>query len=478
VTWRERIAESRAARDAAARRRVRRTIARREAMRCEVDGRALLNFCSNDYLGLSQHPQVIAAWRDAAVDGVGSTASHLVCGHHALHEALEREVADWLETPRALLFGSGFAANLAVLQALLREGDACVQDRLNHASLIDAARLSGAMLRRYPHADVDGAARQMRAAGARRGDAAAASQRSALAEAVADASGTARDPSNRDLQRRRAPTATTASRHDASGAAADIVEDAVHPSSDGGAPARTAASPRSHGAADPLTLLATDGVFSMDGDVAPLADLAALARRHDALLYVDEAHAVGVLGREGRGSVDAAGLDVRDVPLRLATLGKALGTHGAVVAGVDDLIGHLAETARGYVYTTALPPPLAAAALAAVRLARGAEDRRAHLASLVSRFRDHATRRGLDVLASTTPIQAVMAFDDRRALAMSHHLEDAGLWVSAIRPPTVPEGRARLRVTLTALHSAAEVDALVDALARARDAVHASQASA
>ncbi|HEY4581644.1 MAG TPA: aminotransferase class I/II-fold pyridoxal phosphate-dependent enzyme, partial [Lysobacter sp.] len=161
MIWRERIAESNAARDAAARRRVRRSVTKRDGMRCEVDGRALLNFCSNDYLGLSQHPEVIAALRDASVDGVGSTASHLVCGHHALHDALEREMADWLQAPRALLFGSGFVANLAVLQALLRKGDLCLQDRLNHASLIDAARLSDATLRRYPHGDVGSAERHV-----------------------------------------------------------------------------------------------------------------------------------------------------------------------------------------------------------------------------------------------------------------------------------------------------------------------------
>jgi 8-amino-7-oxononanoate synthase len=386
VAWRERIAESRAARDAAARRRVRRTVTRREGMRCEVDGRALLNFCSNDYLGLSQHPQVTAALRDASVDGAGSTASHLVCGHHAAHEALEREVAEWLQAPRALLFGSGFVANLAVLQALLTKGDLCLQDRLNHASLIDAAQLTDATLRRYPHGDAGAGERHI----------------------------------------------------------------AAHP----GMP----------------VLIATDGVFSMDGDVAPLRDLALVARQHDALLYVDDAHGIGVHGPQGRGSVAAAGLSSREVPLQLATLGKALGTYGAVVAGEDDLVQHLAETARSYVYTTALPPPLAAAALAAVRVARAADDRRTKLTSLVARFRAGSARHGLDLLPSSTPIQAVMAFDDRRALAMSRALEAEGLWVSAIRPPTVPEGRARLRVTLTALHHESDVDRLVDALARARDA--------
>jgi len=404
-------------------------------MRCTVDGRELLNFCSNDYLGLSQHPQVIAALRDGGVDGVGSTASALVCGHHAVHDALEREMADWLQTPAALLFGSGFVANLAVLQALLRDGDACVQDKLNHASLIDAAKLSGATLKRYPHADVDGAARQLRAA-----------VRASSRRAPIDAEGLGIDASR---------SATDASPLGRELAAIDGDSNGVR------APlgSRDAA----------LTLLATDGVFSMDGDVAPLHDLAVLAREHDALLYVDDAHGVGVLGPQGRGSVAAAGLSTRDVPLQLATLGKAIGTYGAIVAGDAELVGHLAETARGHVYSTALPPPLAAASLAALRVARGADDRRATLQALVARFRGAASREGLDLLPSTTPIQAVMAYDDARALAMSRALEDAGLWVSAIRPPTVPEGRARLRVTLTALHTDPDIDRLVAALARARD---------
>ncbi|HZX81420.1 MAG TPA: aminotransferase class I/II-fold pyridoxal phosphate-dependent enzyme, partial [Lysobacter sp.] len=221
-------------------------------------------------------------------------------------------------------------------------------------------------------------------------------------------------------------------------------------------------------------LIATDGVFSMDGDVAPLHDLVAVARYHQALLYVDDAHGIGVLGPEGRGSVAAAGYGVRDVPLQLATLGKALGTYGAVAVGDEDFVQYLSETARGYVYTTALPPALAAASLAAVRIARRADDRRATLHALIARFRERAARHGLDVLPSDTPIQAVMTHDDRRALAMSKSLEAAGFWVSAIRPPTVPEGAARLRVTLTSLHSSDEVDALVDALARARDAVSGS----
>ncbi|HEY4561218.1 MAG TPA: 8-amino-7-oxononanoate synthase, partial [Lysobacter sp.] len=313
-----------------------------------------------------------------------------VCGHHALHDALEREMADWLQAPRALLFGSGFVANLAVLQALLRKGDLCLQDKLNHASLIDAARLTDATLRRYPHGQVGTAERYIAA-----------------------------DP--------RAPV-----------------------------------------------LVATDGVFSMDGDLAPMRDLVLSTRHFGALLYVDDAHGIGVHGPEGRGTAARAGFRVRDVPLQLATLGKALGSYGAVVVGDEDLVQYLSETARGYVYTTALPPALAAASLAAVRIARRADDRRATLHALIARFRERAARHGLEVLPSDTPIQAVMTHDDRRALAMSKALEEAGYWVSAIRPPTVPEGAARLRVTLTALHSSDEVDALVDALARARDAVSGS----
>ena len=219
-------------------------------------------------------------------------------------------------------------------------------------------------------------------------------------------------------------------------------------------------------------MLATDGVFSMDGDVAPLRALALAARMQQALLYVDDAHGVGVRGPEGRGSVAEARLGVAEVPLQLVTLGKALGSHGAVVVGEDNLIRHLAETARPYLYTTASPPAQAAAALVAVRQARRDHWRREKLQGLVARFRTGAQRQGLSLLASDSPIQPLLCGDDATAMAMSAALENAGYLVTAIRPPTVPEGKARLRVTLSALHTAAEVDALVQALARSRDAVH------
>ena len=385
---RQRIADARAQRAAQDRVRTRRTASRRDGVRFEVDGHWLIGFCGNDYLGLSQHFAVVNALQDAASrEGAGGVASHLVCGHHAAHAALEREIADWLGVPSALLFGSGFMANLAVVQALLGEGDVCVQDRLNHASLIDAARLAGCSLRRYPHADAEGALRQLRA------------------------------------------------------------------------------SPE--GAA----LLATDGVFSMDGDVAPLKQLALVARAQRAALYVDDAHGIGVLGPEGRGSVADAGLGLDAVPLQLVTLGKALGSYGAVVAGDAELVRHLAETARPYLYTTALPPAQAAASLAAVKLARRDQWRRDRLVASIARFREGAKRSGFELMPSDTPIQPLLCGEDARALAFAQALEAQGVWVAAIRPPTVPEGQARLRITFSALHTDAEVDGLLDALQWARDAV-------
>jgi len=383
-----RIEALRVQRAAQGRTRIRRVVTRRDGVRMEVDGQWLTQFCGNDYLGLAQQFAVVDALQDgAARDGAGGVASHLVCGHHAAHEALERELADWLQAPRALLFGSGYLANLAVVQALLGDEDACVQDRLNHASLIDAARLAGCSLRRYPHADPEGALRQLR-----------------------------------------------------------------------GVPAGVA-------------MLATDGVFSMDGDSAPLRELALVARLQHALLYVDDAHGVGVLGPDGRGSVAAARLGVDAVPLQLATLGKALGGYGAAVVGDAALIEHLVQSARPYVYTTALPPAQAAATLAAVKLARKEHWRREKLVELVARFRSAALRRGFELLPSDTPIQPLLCGKDARATAMAAALEAQGYWVAAIRPPSVPEGSARLRITLSALHTPAEADALVDALAWAREAV-------
>ena len=377
---RERLAQRQAARaEAHALRRLRPAQAR-EGLRLQRDGRWLTVFCSNDYLGLADHPRVVAALRQAAAEhGVGSTSAHLVNGHHRLHAELEEAVAEWLGHPRALLFGSGFMANVGVIQALLETDDLCVQDRLNHASLLDGARQSGTLLRRYPHGDAEGARRQLQGAGER--------------------------------------------------------------------PA----------------LLATDGVFSMDGDIAPLAALAGVATDENALLYVDDAHGIGVLGPQGRGSPAAAGIRS---PLHLITLGKALGGHGAVLAGESELVDAVLQGARSYLFSTALPPALAAASLEALRLARAGDGLRQRLDALIARFAGGARQLGLPLLPSTTPIQPILLGDNARCLAAAEALEQAGFLVVAIRPPTVPASQARLRVTLSAAHGDAQVDALLDALGR------------
>lgn len=348
----------------------------------EIGERRLLAFCSNDYLGLAQHPQLIAAFKRVADDeGVGSTAAHLVCGHRREHAMLEDALADWTGRERALLFSTGYMANLGVLQALLGRGDLCVQDKLNHACLLDGAALAGATLRRYPHGDAAAAARQLA------------------------------------------------------------------------------------GMPDAAALLATDGVFSMDGDRAPLRELAAVCRREGTTLMVDDAHGLGVLGPDGAGSAAEAGLDPRDVPVLMATLGKALGTHGAFVAGSAALIEGLTQFARTHVYTTAMPPAVAAATLAAVQLAHSEHWRRERLAALITRFRAGAAQLGLPLAASDTPIQPLLLGDAADALAAAHALEAQGLLVTAIRPPTVPAGQARLRITLSAAHEDEHVDRLLDALA-------------
>jgi 8-amino-7-oxononanoate synthase len=377
----ERLAVRTAARESARLSRRLRTIEHAQGPWLESGGRRLLSFCSNDYLGLAQHPQLIAAFKRVVDDeGVGSTSAHLISGHRAEHAALEEELAAWTGRERALLFSTGYMANLGVMQALLSRGDLCVQDKLNHACLLDGALLSGAELRRYPHADIDAAARQLAA----RGDAAA--------------------------------------------------------------------------------LLATDGVFSMDGDVAPLRELAALCTREHATLMVDDAHGLGVLGERGAGSVSAAQLRQHDVPILMATLGKALGSFGAFVAGSNALIEGLIQFARPYIYTTAMPPALAAATLAAVKLAQDEQWRRDHLAALIERFRRGAGERGLALMPSSSAIQPLMFGSAQSALDAAAHLEQHGLLVTAIRPPTVPEGGARLRITLSAAHEQAHVDQLLAAM--------------
>jgi 8-amino-7-oxononanoate synthase len=381
----QRLAAATAAREREGLLRRVRTVQSRRGVEIVVDGRRLVGFCSNDYLGLADHPDLIAALCRAAAEGVGGTAAHLICGHHREHAALEEVLAEWTGRDRALLFSTGIMANLGSMQALLAMEPGmpslCVQDRLNHASLIDGARLAGAELRRYPHADIDGARRQLQA----------------------------------------------------------------RP----GAPA----------------MLATDGVFSMDGDIAPLAELAALCREESALLHVDDAHGLGVVGPAGAGSLSLAGLGQAEAPLLMATLGKALGCAGAFVAGSHGLIDGLTQFARSYVYTTAMPPALAAATRVAVGLAQRADDRREKLTGLIARFRSGATQLGLALMDSRTPIQPILIGAAEAATGAARALEARGYLVTAIRPPTVPVGKARLRVTLSAAHEDHHIDGLLAALA-------------
>jgi 8-amino-7-oxononanoate synthase len=354
-----------------------------DGSRVLVDGRLLRVFCSNDYLGLAQHREVVAALQTASAQfGAGSGAAHLVTGHSAPHHQLEAQLAAYTGRERALLFSTGYMANLGVLAAFAGRDEAVLEDRLNHASLIDGARLSGARLLRYRHADA--------------GDAAA----------------------------------VLAGRTD-------------------------------------CAVIATDGLFSMDGDVAPLRELAELAARHRAWLLIDDAHGLGVLGASGRGSLEVAGLDARAAPLLVGTLGKAFGCFGAFVAGDEAVIEFLLQRARTGTYTTALPPGIAAAASMALQVAQRESWRREQLQARVAQFRAGAAALKLPLTGSSSPIQPLMVGDASRALRLSRALYELGYWVTAIRPPTVPAGSARLRLTLSAAHSAADVDELLVALERA-----------
>jgi 8-amino-7-oxononanoate synthase len=347
----------------------------------QVDGRELLAFCSNDYLGLANHPQVIEAWRAGAKKwGVGGGASHLVIGHSTPHHELEEALAAFTGRPRALLFSTGYMANLGAVTALLGQGDTVLEDRLNHASLLDAGLLSGARFSRYLHNDA-----------------------ASLANRLAKASGN--------------------------------------------------------------TLVVTDGVFSMDGDLADLPALCAEARKAGAWVMVDDAHGFGPLGATGGGIVEHFGQGVDDVQVLVGTLGKAFGTAGAFVAGSEELIETLVQFARPYIYTTSQPPALACATLKSLELLRSEHWRREHLNALIKRFRDGAQANGLQLMDSATPIQPILIGDSARALQLSQLLRERGLLVTAIRPPTVPAGSARLRVTFSAAHSQAQLELLLEALA-------------
>lgn len=346
-----------------------------------VDGEQLLAFCSNDYLGLASHPDVVRAMQQGAARwGVGGGASHLVMGHSTPHHQLEEALAEFTGRPRALLFSTGYMANLAAVTALVGQGDTVLEDRINHASLLDAGLLSGARFSRYLHNDVDSLAKR-------------------LDKAAGD------------------------------------------------------------------TLVVTDGVFSMDGDLANLPALCATAKAKNAWVMVDDAHGFGPLGKTGGGIVEHFGLGIDDVPVLVGTLGKAFGTAGAFVAGSEELIETLIQFARPYIYTTSQPPAVACATLKSLELLRSESWRRDHLNSLIARFRQGASEIGLTLMDSPTPIQPILVGSSERALRLSAALRERGILVGAIRPPTVPTGSARLRVTFSASHSEAQVERLLDILA-------------
>ena len=379
--WRDRFGAEAARWQSAGLERQRRVVRRLSATECEVDGRMVCAFAGNDYLGLACHPRLIEALAQGArCYGAGSGASHLVSGHLAVHEQLEAVLADFAGKPAALTFMNGYVANIALLTSLAREGDVIYSDRLNHASIIDGARLSRAALKVYPHADVD-----------------------ALGSLLA---------SSKARQR----------------------------------------------------LVVTDAVFSMDGDIAPLKDLLSLCERYDALLLADDAHGIGVCGPQGRGTLQSLGLDSERL-VYMGTLGKAAGLSGAFVAADPLIIEHLIQHARPYVFSTASSPALAHATLTALELVRAADGARARLAAHRLRLREASSQwPAYRLLASSTAIQPLLVGDNRRVVAIAEALLDEGVWAPAIRPPTVPEGTARLRITLSGAHSSQQLERLCDAL--------------
>jgi 8-amino-7-oxononanoate synthase len=363
--------------------RSRRVIDSAQGIYLQVDGQQVLNFCSNDYLGLANHPEVIQSFKKA-VDcyGVGSGSAHLVCGHGREHHALEDELAGFTGRERALLFSTGYMANLGAIAGLMAKGDVIYEDKLNHASLLDGGLLSGAKFKRYLHNDLY----------------------------------------NLQLKMQRQEVGQNA-------------------------------------------MIVTDGVFSMDGDVACLLDLSALAEQQGALLLVDDAHGFGVLGKTGGGIVEQCQLTQEQVPLLIGTFGKAFGTSGAFVAGSEALIETLIQKSRTYIYTTALPPAIAAATRTSLGLLQADGWRRDKLHQLITYFRRGAEQLSLELIPSESAIQPIILGESQKATQASAALLKQGIWVSAIRPPTVAQGSARLRITFSAAHDIAHVDQLLGALA-------------
>ncbi len=350
----------------------------------KIENKTYLNFCSNDYLGLANHPDVIQAFQNAANHyGVGTGSAHLINGHSCIHQQLEQALAEFTGRQNALLFSTGYMANMGTINALMQRGDVIHADRLNHASLIDASLLSKARMLRYRHNDLSHL--------------------------------------HKNLQKQ-----------------------TLKPC--------------------PNQMIVCDAVFSMDGDLAPVKQLSKLAKQNQAWLMLDDAHGLGVLGKTGAGLLEQENLSEQDVPILMATLGKALGTAGAFIAGSEDLIEYLKQTARTWIYTTAMPSAIAAASLESLRIVKQETWRREKLQALIKQFQEGVQQLGLRLMPSDTAIQPIVLGSASYAVQVSEALYQQGILVSAIRPPTVPKNTARLRITLSAMHSEEDVVRLLEAL--------------
>ncbi|MCW9048377.1 MAG: 8-amino-7-oxononanoate synthase [Gammaproteobacteria bacterium] len=346
-----------------------------------INDKAVLNFCSNDYLGLANHPDVIHSFTNAAKQfGVGSGAAHLVNGHTLSHHVLEEELADFTGYPRTLLFSTGYMANLGVAQSLCSKNDCIIEDKLNHASLLDAASISHAQLKRYPHKDYNGLLKKL--SSCKSGE----------------------------------------------------------------------------------KLVSSDSVFSMDGDEADIELMTKHCQTNDARLMLDDAHGFGVLGDNGRGSLSHQQISTSDVDIYMATLGKAMGTAGAFIAGSDELIETLIQTARCYIYTTAMPAAVAEATRTSLQLLSRENWRQQSLNSNINYFKKLIKQTELNLLESNTAIQPVIIGDAKTATNISQKMFEQGFHIAAIRPPTVPENTSRLRITLRADHSEQDIERLVESL--------------
>ena len=365
--------------------RARRIISSPQQVEIIIDDKNVISFCSNDYLGLANHPQLKQATCDAVKKfGVGSGSAHLVNGHSIAHHQLEEELADYTGYPRALLFSTGYMANLGLCQALLDKNDYVFEDRLNHASLIDGGLISGARFQRYLHNDVSSLQTKL-----------------------------AKIPSENDVEK----------------------------------------------------LVLTDGVFSMDGDIARLPTIAKLCKDNDSWLMVDDAHGFGTLGDTGKGCLQHYDLSNKDVPIYMATLGKAMGTAGAFIAGSEELIETLIQKARSYIYTTAMPPAIAEATRCSLKIIQNEPQHLQQLKANIAYFRTCCQQAaGMNIEDSLTAIQPLIIGDEKKATSISRQLFEAGFLVTAIRPPTVPEGTSRLRITLSAKHTKEHIEQLIATL--------------